>query len=108
MKVIIFFIVFALSGCATITRGSSESFVIETTPAGANVTLSNGLSCMTPCSLKVKRRPLLQVTIEKSGYKTIRTTVTSSVQGGGAAGMAGNVYKPNPLRVELEPEESTK
>lgn len=110
-------------GCATLTRGSSEAFVIETTPSGARAELSNGLSCTTPCSLKVKRRPPLHVTITKPGYKTVRTTVESQVQGGGAAGMAGNVllggvigagidagtgamhgHKPNPLAITLEPE----
>ena len=110
------------SGCATITRGSNEAFVIETDPAGAQAQLSNGLQCRTPCSLKVKRRGDFVVTIEKEGYETVRASITSSVDTGGAAGMAGNVllggiigagvdagtgamhsHKPNPLVVKLEP-----
>lgn len=110
-------------GCASITRGTSESFVIETVPAGADVTLSTGLTCTSPCSLKVKRRGDFVVTIEKDGYETITTTVTSSIDGGGGAAMAGNVlvggligagidagtgamhsHKPNPLKVTLNPE----
>ena len=107
-------------GCATITRGTTEAFVIETQPAGAEAKLSNGLYCNTPCSLKVKRKGDFVVTLTKSGYETVTATITSSVDSGGAAGMAGNVvfggvigagvdagtgamhsHKPNPLTVEL-------
>ncbi|MYA17898.1 MAG: PEGA domain-containing protein [Gammaproteobacteria bacterium] len=109
-------------GCATITRGTNEAFVIETDPPGAEARLSNGLRCTTPCSLTVKRRGDFVVMIEKEGYETVVSNVTSSVDSGGAAGMAGNVilggiigagvdagtgamhsHKPNPLRIELEP-----
>ncbi|MEM7099013.1 MAG: PEGA domain-containing protein [Pseudomonadota bacterium] len=111
-----------LSGCATITRGTNEAFVIETKPAGAEVSSSTGWSCVTPCSVKVKRRGDFVLTIEKQGFETLTTNVTSSVDGAGAAGMAGNVlvggiigagvdagtgamhsHKPNPLVVELVP-----
>ncbi len=110
------------SGCASVTRGTTEAYVIESTPAGASVSLSNGLSCTTPCSVKVKRRSDFVVTIEKEGYETISASITSSIDGGGAAGMAGNVilggligagidagtgamhsHKPNPLQVTLSP-----
>ena len=115
----------AVVGCATITRGTSEAFIIESDPAGASAVLSTGLSCYTPCSLKVKRRGDFVVTVAKDGYETVRATVTSSVDRGGAAGMAGNVllggivgagvdagtgamhsHKPNPLTVQLVPTES--
>ena len=110
------------AGCATITRGTTEAFVIETKPAGAEARLSNGLYCTTPCSVKVKRKGDFVVTFTKDGYETVTAAVTSSVDGGGAAGMAGNVllggvigagvdagtgamhsHKPNPLVVELVP-----
>ena len=96
--------------------------MIETDPAGAQAQLSNGLQCRTPCSLKVKRRGDFVVTIEKQGCETVRASITSSVDTGGAAGMAGNIvlggiigagvdagtgamhsHKPNPLVVKLEP-----
>lgn len=114
-----------LNACATISRGSSEAFAISTKPPGATAEVTDArgtLRCTTPCSVKVKRRGMLQVVISKDGYETLRTTVASSVDGGGAAGMAGNVifggligaavdagsgamhsHKPNPLEVELEP-----
>ena len=110
------------TGCAPITRGTTESFVIETKPAGAEAKLSNGLYCTTPCSIKIKRRGDFVVTLAKEGYETATATVTSSIDGGGSAGMAGNVllggvigagvdagtgamhsHKPNPLVVDLVP-----
>ena len=113
------------SGCATVTRGISESFVIETVPAGAEATLSTGQSCTTPCSIKVKRRGEFTVMLEKDGYETLKSIVTSSVDGTGTAAGAGNLvlggpspigligagvdlgtgamhaHEPNPLRVQL-------
>jgi hypothetical protein len=114
-----------LSGCATITRGSTQAFVVETTPSGASVRTSLGQECSaTPCTFaKVERDSNFTVTISKPGYRTTTHTVTHQTASGGAAGMAGNVLiggliggvvdansgatqdlVPNPLRVTLEPE----
>ena len=117
--------ILVLSGCATVTRGSKEAFAIETDPVGAkaDVTDARGMvSCHTPCSVKVKRRGPLHIVITKEGYEVLRTTISSSIDGGGAAGMAGNVlvggligaavdagsgamhsHKPNPLVAKLVP-----
>lgn len=111
--------------CTTVTRGTSESYAIETEPAGAQAKVTDArgtLQCTTPCSLKVKRRGNLHVVIAKDGFETVDTSVASSVDGAGAAGMAGNVvlggligaaidagsgamhsHKPNPLRVVMVP-----
>lgn len=110
------------SGCASITRGTTEIFVIETTPPNARATLSTGLTCTTPCSLKVPRRGDFVVTLEREGYERVRFAIASSIDGDGAAGMAGNVifggivgagidagtgamhsHQPNPLAVMLIP-----
>jgi hypothetical protein len=111
------------SGCATITRGTTEAFTVETEPSGAHVSTSLGLSCdATPCVLpKISREAEFTVTITKPGYKTTTHNVTHQTAGGGSAGMAGNVLLggiigaavdanngatqelvPNPLRVTLE------
>ncbi len=116
---------FVAAGCATITRGSKESFVVETTPSGAHVSTSSGLTCdATPCTFaRVSREAEFTVTISKPGYRTWTGNVSHQTAGGGAAGMAGNVLVggiiggvidansgatqelvPNPLRVTLEPE----
>ena len=116
----------ALTGCATITRGTTEVLVVESTPSGADVEVSNGLRCKTPCSLEMKRKNPVVLDISKSGYESVKVNVLSEVAGSGAAGMAGNVLlggiigagvdassgamnklTPNPVRVTLEPKKES-
>jgi hypothetical protein len=111
-----------VTGCATITRGGSETLIIESDPGGANVTLSSGKVCATPCFIAVKRTQDYHVKIEKPDYQTIDADVVRKVTGAGVAGFAGNLIfggpigmgvdlakgstkklTPNPLRVKLEP-----
>lgn len=111
------------TGCATITRGTTEAWTVDSRPQGADVRLSTGQECTTPCTLELKRKTAFTVVVNKEGYKTAKAQVISQVAGAGAAGMAGNVLvggiigvgvdaasgatkelKPNPLMLELEPE----
>jgi len=111
-----------LSACATITRGTNQNFVVESSPSEAQVKLSTGQTCVTPCTLRMKRKSEFVVTVAKDGYQTQETHVHGVVKGGGAAGVAGNVIfggvigagidasngsmmnlKPNPLTVTLVP-----
>jgi uncharacterized protein YceK len=114
-----------LSGCATVTRGTNDTWTVNTTPAGAAVKTSNSYACdSTPCTFKMPRKSEFDVTITKSGYKVWTGKVTHHVGGAGGAGMAGNVLVggiigagvdvasgamldlvPNPLAVTLEKEE---
>jgi hypothetical protein len=109
-----------LPACATVTRGSKQQFVIESTPNKAEVALSTGEKCVTPCKLKLKRKNAFVATFNKPGYETLKAEVKSKFSGGGAAAGAGNLLvggiigaavdgssgalndlKPNPLRVTL-------
>lgn len=112
----------AVSGCATITRGTHDAFVVQTDPVGASVKTSNGFSCdSTPCSMRMERKSEFDVTITKAGYKTWTGHVTHKTAGGGGAAMAGNVLvggiigavvdgnngatqdlTPNPLIIKME------
>jgi hypothetical protein len=111
-----------LSACATITRGTNQNFVVQSEPSEANVKLSTGQTCVTPCTLRMKRKSEFVVTVSKEGYQTQETSVHGIVKGGGGAAMAGNVIfggligagvdasngsmmnlKPNPLTVTLVP-----
>jgi hypothetical protein len=117
------FCIFALaaSGCATVTRGTKDSLVIETTPPGAVVEV-NGQKAQTPCSIKLSRKFEGPLYITRDGYEPVTVQVTSSPSGAGGAGMAGNVLvggligagvdvatgatnslHPNPIKVELVP-----
>jgi hypothetical protein len=114
-----------LSGCATIIRGTSENFMVDSIPQGANVQMSTGQSGVTPFRVKVPRSQTLQVSISKTGYKSQRITVPAEVSSGGAVATAANLFafrdlggllgaavdasdgsamehKPNPLVVQLE------
>lgn len=111
------------SACATLTRGSTQQFVVETTPVGAAVKTSHGFTCpSTPCTFSMQRKDSFTVVVSKEGYATQTAAVTSGLAGGGAAGMAGNILlggfigmgvdatsgamndlTPNPLQIVLQP-----
>ena len=111
-----------LAGCATITRGTNQNFVVETTPSQADVKLSTGQTCVSPCTLRMKRKSEFVVTVSKEGYQTQEAHVHGMMKGGGGAALAGNAIfggligagvdasngslmnlKPNPLQVTLVP-----
>ena len=99
------------SGCATMIRGTEQKLSVNTTPVGAKVMLSDGRSCISPCTLSVKRKDTINITIEKKGYHTHTTAVVPTLSGAGAmlGGLVdygtGAVYdlQPNPLHVHLTP-----
>lgn len=113
----------ALAGCATVKRGSTETFEVRSTPIGASVTSTSGWECTTPCIVKVARRGDFVVTVQKDGYVTQTFTIKSVPIQGGKKGLKDRVvlanteyigratdwasganreHQPNPLVVELE------
>ena len=114
-----------IGGCATITRGTNSNVGFDSQPSGAEVRLSNGLGCVTPCSLVVKRNEEFIATFTRPGYVSQQVEVKTKVAGEGAAGFAGNIvaggiigmgvdavtggaleHTPNPVVVALEPDPS--
>ena len=111
-----------VSGCATVTRGTSTEFNVTSTPPGASVKTSTGFACdATPCGMKMPRKTAFDVTVSKPGYAPKTMHVRSEVAGAGAAGMAGNIVAggvigmvvdgtsgamndltPNPLHIDLD------
>ena len=112
----------AVSGCATITRGTNDTWTINSTPGGAAVKTSSGYACeATPCTFRMPRREQFDVVVTKAGYKTWTGHVGHHVAGAGGAGFLGNALvggivgagidvssgamldlAPNPLDVTLE------
>lgn len=111
-----------MSGCATVTRGTTDTLVVESEPSGAQVILSNGMTGQTPTAFKLSRKDAVVVEIKKEGYEPIKVNVQPQISGGGSMGMAGNVLvgglvgaaidagsgamndlKPNPIKVKLVP-----
>ena len=117
-----------LGACATVTRGSSDAWQIDSDPQGAKVETTNGHFCnATPCAIKMKRNSEFTATVTKKGYKPGTVQVTNKIAGQGGAALAGNVLVggviglgvdsitgaskdlvPNPAFVKLEPEEAPK
>lgn len=113
----------AVSGCATVTRGTTNQVTVNSEPAGAEAMTSTGLVCpMTPCTWEIARKTEFTVTFKKQGYQTQQVPVGTKIAGSGAAGFAGNVlvggivgmgvdaatgatleHFPNPVFVTLEP-----
>jgi PEGA domain len=81
----------SLSACATITRGSKQKFAVTSEPSGADVKMTNGLSCTTPCKLKIDRKSDFVVHVTKEGYTPAEVRVQGKVKGGGVAAGLGNV-----------------
>jgi hypothetical protein len=111
-----------VSGCATVTRGTTEQVQLLSEPSGAEARTSMGHVCVTPCTLQFARKDEFVVTFSKPGYLPQEVPVTTRVAGAGAAGFAGNViiggvvgmgvdaatgstleHVPNPVSVVLEP-----
>lgn len=110
-----------LISCTTVTRGTKDVLVIETTPSNAQVQLSNGMRCnSTPCALKMPRRSELALNITRKNCEPVLMNVTHRTANAGAAGIAGNVLVggfiglaidgstgasqelgPNPVKVDL-------
>jgi hypothetical protein len=110
----------SLSACATITRGTRQNFVIETDPPGANIQLSTGQHCVSPCNLRLKRKDDFTVTATLDGYQPAEAEVRSAMHAGGGTALAGNLIaggiiggvvdatngslndlRPNPLRITM-------
>jgi hypothetical protein len=112
-----------LGGCATVLRGTTDQVGFNSTPSGAEVHTSNGLGCVTPCTLTVKKNEEFIATFEKPGFQPQQVPVTRQVVGAGVASTAGNViaggiigigvdaatgagydHVPNPVTVILQPD----
>ncbi|RMD80984.1 MAG: hypothetical protein D6815_12885 [Candidatus Dadabacteria bacterium] len=96
-------------------RGTTQQISINTDPAGATATLSDGRSCTTPCTLEASRKKSLQIFFEKPGCNSTSSAMVPTLSGAGAVlgGLVdygtGAVYdlQPNPLFVKLTCSEET-
>jgi hypothetical protein len=118
----------ALSGCASVVRGTTEKVEVRSEPSGAVIRTSLGSSCpASPCTFQVPRKTEFVAYAEKPGFKPGSIQIGTKVGGGGAAGMAGNViaggiigfgvdaatgaaldHYPNPATIQLAPVNSSR
>lgn len=92
---------FGLSGCATVNRGITDYFRIDSVPQGAKATTSIETSdskrarkknknlapvyhsCQpTPCAIALHRRSKFVITLEQDGYETAEMFITNSSSAG--------------------------
>ena len=59
-----------LSACESLVRGTGQEVTIETIPAGADVMLSDGQRCTSPCQVAVPRYHEVRARIAKPGCRT--------------------------------------
>ena len=124
MRIALVIALSALCGaCATVIRGTTDGVGFNSTPSGAEVHTSNGMGCVTPCTLVIKKNEEFIATFEKPGFIPQQIPVSRQVVGGGVAATAGNVilggviglgvdaatgagfeHVPNPVSVVLQPE----
>jgi hypothetical protein len=112
----------SLSGCATVVNGTSQKYQITTNPKGATVSLTDGESCVSPCTLKLKRRNDQRADINLQGYKPTYVLIRSKTGGASAGNLllggivgavvdgsngANRFLSPSPLKVRLVPIDST-
>ncbi|GIX15703.1 MAG: hypothetical protein KatS3mg118_3662 [Paracoccaceae bacterium] len=110
-----------VAGCATVTRGTTSHVGFTSSPSGAEMRTSTGLSCITPCDLEIPRRQEFTAVFTHGGERR-ELRVTTRVAGEGAAGLAGNIliggligaavdvstgatleHVPNPVHVSFTP-----
>jgi PEGA domain len=111
-----------MAGCATVTRGTTDTISVTSAPSGAQVTTSLSNACTTPCNFDVPRKAEFVVTFNSPGYKPQEIAVKTQVAPAGAAGFVGNAviggvvgmgvdvatgatleHVPNPVHADLEP-----
>ncbi|HJU27715.1 MAG TPA: PEGA domain-containing protein [Candidatus Binataceae bacterium] len=57
------------SSCATLFQGTKEEVMVNSDPSGANVTVNDGRSGVTPYSFRTSRDEDLQIHVSKPGYQ---------------------------------------
>lgn len=84
------FLATSLIGCATITRGTTNCSVVNSSPSEAIVHFSSGESCITPCVIEKKRKDKFTLQIEKKGYTTTELEVKGEMCPKGISALAGD------------------
>ena len=80
-----------LSGCATISHGSTEKVTIDSTPRGADVLVDSNQHFTTPVTVYLDRSDPHTLVFDKAGYQEDHEALTSSGTGSfwGNSGLAG-------------------
>ena len=91
-----------LSGCASVTRGSTNEVTFSSAPSGAKVTTSAGQSCTTPCKMIFKRREAFVATFTDASGDVRTIDVITDVAANGVGATAGNILAGGPIGVGID------
>lgn len=80
-----------LSGCGSISRGTTEPVYLSARPESAEITTSLGHRCKSPCTVTVERKTKFTAYAEAPGYHRGTLEIGTKVSGHGASGFAGNI-----------------
>ena len=72
-----------LPGCESLVRGTEQEVTIKTEPAGADVQLSDGQRCTSPCRLTLPRYHEVRARIAKPGCRTTLGLLNPMVENDG-------------------------
>lgn len=71
----------ALSSCCSIINGRHDTVNVSSNVTGANVRVDGMERGKTPCTVEVRRTPGQVLTVEKQGYETHSTQLTTATSG---------------------------
>lgn len=77
--VVLFALAFALLGCGTVYRGTSQEIMILSDPIGARATIDQKVTVITPEVVSLSRRKSHDVKFEKEGYEPAQTQLRKKV-----------------------------
>jgi hypothetical protein len=79
---VLFSLVFFLSSCATLFKGTSEEVRFGSEPQKAEVWVNGAKMGETPISLKLESKKTYTIEFRKEGYKPVTRTITNHVGAG--------------------------
>lgn len=68
--------VFLFQSCATILRGTSQKIPVTSNPLGAKIIVDGKEVGSTPMNLKLRRKKIHNIQIEKEGYDSFTVIIT--------------------------------
>ena len=74
-------LILALSGCATILRGTGQGIGIASQPPGAEVVIDNKIYGKTPVSAKLRRKDNHHIVVHLDGYEPYEIVLTRQTSG---------------------------
>ena len=74
-------LILALSGCATILRGTGQGIGIASQPPGAEVVIDNKMYGKTPVSVKLRRKDNHHIVVHLENYEPYEIVLTRQTSG---------------------------